>query len=375
MSGRQAAVWTLAMVWAAGMGGCANHTEQVQPVIVREIVVAADGSGDFKTVQGAIDSIQPGAPDQTIHVKPGAYTENIKIGHDKPPIRMYGDDAATTILTFNLQANVLGPDGKKIGTFKSSSTYAESDDFEADEITFANSTPRDIGQALAISCLGDRQIFRRCRFLGWQDTIYTNHGSSPAAEAPIPKPTTAPATQTAIVPATTEPVPSANRLYFEDCHIEGGVDFIFGNSTAVFNRCEIHSKRHGYLTAASTPKGVAYGYVFMDCKLTASPDVANGSVYLGRPWRQYANVVYLNCSMGPQISPDGWSIWKAAPNRIYTVRYAEFGSTGPGGSSEKRVKWSKQLSADEAAGITIEEVLSGSDHWNPAYSPSAGSGQ
>jgi pectinesterase len=374
MIGRTLAVWSIGAIWTLGAFGCAsssssNSTVSNVPKPAPEIVVAADGTGQFKTVQAAIDSIAPGSAPATIHIKPGTYTEHIAITHDKPSIRMYGDDAQTTILTFNLQANMLGPDGKKIGTFKTASVVIFADDFEADEITFANSTPRDVSQALAISCLGDRQIYRRCRFLGWQDTIYTNGGSSPGNEAPIPA---------GGAPAATQPVapaPSANRLYFEDSYVEGGVDFIFGNSTAVFNRCEIHSKRHGYLTAASTPRGVPFGYVFFDCKLTGTPDLKPGSVYLGRPWRQYANVVYLNCWMGPHISTDGWSPWKAAPNRIYTVRYAEYGSTGPGATPDKRVKWSKQLSADEAAAITIPAVIGSDDHWNPSSSPSGASAQ
>jgi pectin methylesterase-like acyl-CoA thioesterase len=344
--------WTLSlfgMFWLIAAGGCASH----------ELVVAADGTGQFTTVQSALDSIPSGGSNQvTIHVKPGIYTEAIVIDRNKPPIRIWGDAASATVLTFNLQANARGPDGKKIGTFKTASTVVQANDFEADEITFANSTPRDISQALAISCLADRQIYRRCRFLGWQDTIYTNGGPPPG---PVP-------TRTSFVPATAPLIPAtpyANRLYFEDCFIEGGVDFIFGNSTAVFNRCEIHSKRHGYLTAASTPHGVPFGYVFMNCKLTAAPDVINGTVYLGRPWREYANVVYLNCWMGPHISPAGWSEWKSAPQRIYTVRYAEYHSTGPGATPEHRVKWSHQLTDGEAGAITVESVLGGDDHWMP----------
>ena len=165
----------LGILWLAGAWGCASH----------ELVVAADGSGQFSTVQAAIDSIpQTTTNPVTIHVKPGIYTEAIVISRDKPPIRMRGDDANSTVLTFNRQANALGPDGKKLGTFRTASTVVQANDFEADEITFANSTPRDISQALAISCLGDRQIYRRCRFLGWQDTIYTNGGPPPGPVVP-----------------------------------------------------------------------------------------------------------------------------------------------------------------------------------------------
>jgi len=263
------------------------------------LVVASDGTG-FGTVQAAIDSIPDGSKQPvTIYIKPGKYTEQVRIGAGKPPIRMYGDDAQSTILTFNLEAKLNGPDGKPLGTFKTASTYVLANDFEADDLTFANSTPRDVSQALALAAQGDRQIYRRCRFIGWQDTLYTNGG---------PPPATAPSTQGSGNPLLwQQPLPPANRLYLEDCHIEGGVDFIFGNSTAVFRNCEIHSKRRGYLTAASTPQGVAYGYVFMNCKLTAGNGVRDGVVYLGRPWREYANVIYLNCEMGPQINAAGWS--------------------------------------------------------------------
>ncbi|MGA3067572.1 MAG: pectinesterase family protein [Tepidisphaeraceae bacterium] len=371
----RSAAFILAALSLIGAYGCASNQSTAvapQPAVapvppppppppaILQIVVAADGTGQFTTVQSAIDSINVKTPVE-IHIKPGTYKESIVFPRALPPTRIWGDDAATTVLTFNRQANQLGPDGKKIGTFRTASVVVQANDFEADQITFENSTPRDISQALAISCVGDRQIYRHCRFLGWQDTIYTNGGPGPG---PL---TTAPS-----LPAATEPVPvvpPANRLYFEDSYIEGGVDFIFGNSTAVFNRCEIHSKRKGYLTAASTTRGVLYGYVFMNCKLTAEPDVKDGSVYLGRPWRGYANVTYLNCIMGPQISPAGWSIWKSAPERIFTVLYNEYNSTGPGASPSTRVKWSHQLTAAQAAAITIPAVLAGDDNWDPKPTP------
>jgi pectinesterase len=342
--------WVTALVLAPIFGGCQSPTQTV-------FVTGPGGQQKFTSVQKAIDSIPSGGKDlYLVHIAPGIYKEQITITDDKPPIRMYGDDALTTVLTYDRQARMLGEDGKPIGTFRTSSTYIYANNFEADDLTFANSTPRDVSQALALSALGDKQIYRRCRLLGWQDTLFANGGN----HGPT-MPTSNPTGEKNVSGSAS---PTA-RQYFEDCYIEGGVDFIFGNSTAVFNRCLIYSKRRGHLTAADTPIGEAYGYVLMNCELRAAKEVKDGSVDLGRPWRDYANVVYLNCDMGSQITPLGWSEWKGFPYRDHTVRYAEYGSTGPGGDMSKRVKWAKILTSDEAAAVTIFSVLGGSDNWDP----------
>jgi len=302
-----------------------------QPAVDRQMVVAEDGSGEYRTVQAAVDAIPANnAGRVTVRIKPGTYAERVVIPRDKPNISFVGDDAAKTTLTYHLHARSLGADGRGVGTSGSTSTNVLADHFTAENLTFANSTPRDIAQALAISANGDRQIYRRCRFLGWQDTLYLGRG----------------------------------RQLFEDCYIEGGVDFIFGASTAVFLNCEIHSKRQGYLTAASTPKDAPYGYVFFNCRLTGAPDLRPASVYLGRPWRDYAHVLFLNCDMGPHIRNEGWHNWNQ-PNREKTARYGEFGSTGPGAKADGRVPWSRQLPEAEVKAITPQTVLAGRDRWNP----------
>src|SRR5262249_25441986 len=260
-----------------------------------------DGSGQYRTVQAAVDAIPAnnvGAV--TVHIKPGTYAERVIIPRDKPHIRFVGDDAAKTVLSYHLNARSLGPGGKDVGTSGSTSTNVMADDFTAENVTFANSTPRDVAQALALSAEGDRQVYRRCRFLGWQDTLYLGRG----------------------------------RQLFDDCYVEGGVDFIFGAATTAFLDCEIHSKRNGYLTAASTPKDTPYGFVFFNCRLTGD---AGLRVYLGRPWRDYANVLFLNCDMGLHIRPEGWHNW-SQPDREKTARYGEFGSRGPGAKLDSRVK-------------------------------------
>ena len=294
-----------------------------------ELVVAADGSAKYKSVQEAIMAVPAGSPDNPviIHIKPGTYKELIYIQREKRFFRLVGENALKTILTYDLNANLTGRDGKPIGTFRTPSTQIDADDFTAENITFENSAG-PVGQALAVRVDGDRVVFRNCRFLGWQDTILLNRG----------------------------------RQYFEDCYIEGHVDFIFGAATAFFEHCHIHCLRDGYITAASTPDNQPFGFVFSHCKITgASPSVRT---YLGRPWRAYSNVIYLNTEMSEVVRPEGWHNWNF-PEREKTARYAEFNNTGPGANPRARVAWSRQLTKSEAKAITVEKVLRGTDGWNP----------
>ncbi len=294
------------------------------------LYVAADGSAQFSSVQAAIMAVPMGTRENPviIHIAPGTYKELIYIQREKRFFKLVGENPTNTILTFNLNANMTNVDGKTIGTFKTPSTTIDPDDFTAENITFENSAG-PVGQALAIRVDGDRAVFRNCRFLGWQDTMFINRG----------------------------------RQYFENCYIEGHVDFIFGAATAWFEKCQIHALRDGYLTAASTPVDVPFGYVFNKCKLTSAPNV---KYFLGRPWRPYASTIFLNCEMSEGVRPQGWNDWGKTHN---TIRYAEFNSTGAGGNATNRVDWAQQLSADDAKKITIEKVLSGNDGWNPTMKP------
>ena len=303
------------------------------------ITVALDGSGQFKSVQEAIMSVPAGTKEKpvVINIKPGVYKELIYIQHEKRFFQLIGEEASKTILTYDLHANIIGPQtGKPIGTFRTPSTVIDADDFTAENITFENSAG-PVGQALAIRVDGDRAIFRRCRFLGWQDTVFLNRG----------------------------------RQYFEDCYIAGHVDFIFGAATAFFERCHIHCLRSGYITAASTYDYHPYGFVFSNCKITGeSPDV---KTYLGRPWRDYSAVVYLNSEMSDVVRPVGWHNWDL-PAREKTSRYAEFDSKGAGADVKSRVTWSRQLTKNEAKKFTVKSVLSGDDGWTPAVRVSATKG-
>jgi pectinesterase len=301
----------------------------VMATVQTELIVAADGSAKYRSVQEAVMAVPAGTRDNPviIRIKPGVYKELIYVQREKRFFHLIGEDASRTILTYDLHANIQGKDGKPIGTFRTPSTQIDADDFTAENITFENSSG-PVGQALAIRVDGDRVRFRNCRFLGWQDTILLNRG----------------------------------RHYFENCYIEGHVDFIFGGATAFFERCHIHCLKDGYITAASTPDNQSFGFVFSDCKITGTG--ANVKTYLGRPWRAFSSVIFLNTEMSAVIRPEGWHNWNF-PEREKTVRYAEFGSKGPGSSSQARVPWARQLSAREAGAITPEKVLGGADGWRP----------
>jgi len=323
--------WAGAVVLLMLLAGCRSVCElpaRKPPVWVTEVVVAQDGSGQFTNVQAAIMSVPMGYATNpvVIRIRPGIYKEQLYIQREKRFFHLIGEDAERTVLTFDLNANLKGLDGKPIGTFRTPSVYIDAEDFTAENLTFANSAG-PVGQALAIRIDADRAVFRKCRFLGWQDTILANRG----------------------------------RHYFEECYIEGHVDFIFGGATCWFERCQIHCLKDGYITAASTPDTNEFGYVFNRCEITGAPGAKS---YLGRPWRDFAATIFLQTAMGEVVRPEGWHNWgKVEKER--TTRYAEFGSRGAGANLERRVKWAKQLTAAEAEEITVEKVLRGADDWNP----------
>src|SRR6266550_4533154 len=293
-----------------------------------ELVVAADGSAKYKTVQEAVMAVPSGsaANPVIIRIRPGVYKELIYVQREKRFFKLIGENSEKTVLSYDLNANLIGKDGKPIGTFRTPSTMIDADDFTAENITFENSAG-PVGQALAIRVDGDRVVFRNCRFLGWQDTILLNHG----------------------------------RQYFADCYITGHVDFIFGAATAFFERCHMHCLKDGYITAASTPLEQPFGFVFSNCKVTGEVGV---KTYLGRPWRPFAGVAFLHTEMSEVVRPEGWHNWNF-PEREKTVRYAEFESKGPGGYRLARVRWVRQLTKTEARAVTLRKVLAGSDGWNP----------
>ncbi|WP_374165806.1 pectinesterase family protein [Arcticibacter sp. MXS-1] len=293
----------------------------------RHFTVAQDGSGDFKTVQEAINAVPDFRKVPTvIFIKNGVYKEKLILAPSKRMVRFVGESADKTILTYDDYAGKKNQFGEEKGTSGSASFYIYADDFSAENITFANSAG-PVGQAVAVWSAGDRMKFKNCRFLGFQDTLYTyGYGS---------------------------------RQYYTNCYIEGTVDFIFGSSTAIFNDCDIYCKKQGYVTAASTSDTTRYGYVFMNCRLKG--DAEENTFYLGRPWRPYAKVVFLNCELGKQIRQEGWHNWGKESNEK-TAYYAEYNNKGPGFKPKARVAWSHQLTKEEAKEYTIEKIFRG---WNP----------
>jgi pectinesterase len=261
---------------------------------------------------------------------------------NKPYLVFRGENAEKTILTY--AHNVNEPDPAAARGFNGTGVVIVANDFCAENITFQN-TSGDHGQALALRVNGDRAVFYHCRLLGWQDTLLLNGG----------------------------------RQYFRDCYLAGRVDFIYGAATAVFDRCEIHSKNGGHITAASTPQEQPFGFVFLDCRLTGDPapwvNPADGTLAnntprppkadLGRPWRDYANVAYLRCDLGDHIKPAGFGTWVGAEQREKTARYSEYKNTGPGAATAARLPWTHQLTDEQAQAYTVQNVLKGADGWNP----------
>ena len=289
------------------------------------IVVSRDGTGNFRTLQEAIESARAFMDyTVTIYVRNGVYKEKVIVPSWVENIDIIGEDRDKTIITYDDHANI-----NKMGTFRTYTVKVEGSDITFKNLTIENNAAQ-LGQAVALHTEGDRLKFINCRILGNQDTIYTGA--------------------------------KFTRLYFKDCYIDGTTDFIFGPSTALFEDCIIHSKRNSYVTAASTPKEAKYGYVFKHCKLTAEPGV--DKVYLGRPWRPYAYTLFIECELGKHIVPAGWHNWGKQSNEE-TARYMEYKNTGEGANASERVAWSKQLTKKEAEAVTVDAIFRTQSNWNP----------
>jgi len=289
------------------------------------IVVSRDGTGNFRTLQEAIESARAFMDyTVTIYVKNGVYKEKVIVPSWVENIDIIGEDRDKTIITYDDHANI-----NKMGTFRTYTVKVEGSDITFKNLTIENNAAQ-LGQAVALHTEGDRLKFINCRILGNQDTIYTGA--------------------------------KFTRLYFKDCYIDGTTDFIFGPSTALFEDCIIHSKRNSYVTAASTPKEAKYGYVFKHCKLTAEPGV--DKVYLGRPWRPYAYTLFIECELGKHIVSAGWHNWGKQSNEE-TARYMEYKNTGEGANASERVAWSKQLTKKEAEAVTVDAIFRTQSDWDP----------
>lgn len=286
------------------------------------LTVAADGSGNARSVQEAVDKVPAGNKTRClIRIKPGVYNEQIKVPANKPFVSFVGESTEETLLTFKLSNKEAG------STSAAYATYIGGHDFHAQNITFENSF--GVGsQAVAVLVEADRAVFKNCRFLGWQDTLYAKNG----------------------------------RQYYRNSYVEGHVDYIFGQAAAVFENCRIHSKADGYIAApmrfaATEPSG----FVFLNSTITS--EKTDKGVYLGRPWRDYGRTVFINTKMDAQIRPEGWHHW--LPEREKTAYFAEYGSTGKGANADARVAWAKKLADADLKQFSVGYFLRGRDGWDP----------
>lgn len=303
------------------------------PPYPKSLTVAQDGSGDYKTIQEAVNAVRDLSQEVvTIHIKPGIYHEKLIIPSWKTKVFLLGESNSNTIITNNDYSGKDYPPGKeqfgraKFSTYTSFTMEVLGNDFRAENLTIENTAGR-VGQAVALHVEGDRVVIKNCRMLGNQDTLFANTENS--------------------------------RQYYQDCYIEGTTDFIFGEATVVFQNCTIKNLTNSYITAAATTPRQAYGFVFFDCKLIA--DSAATKCYLGRPWRPNAKTVFIRTEMGKHILPVGWDNWGKSENE-QTVTYAEYGSYGEGAVISSRTSWSKQLMKKEVKGYTLEKIFK---NWTP----------
>lgn len=302
------------------------------------ITVAQDGSGNYKTIQEAVNSVRDlGQQRVRIYIKKGIYKEKLVIPTWKSNISLIGEGAESTIISGNDYSGKPVPSGKdgfglaKYSTYTSYTVLVQGNDVTLEHLTIENTAGR-VGQAVALHVEGDRIVVRNCHILGNQDTLYTAKEES--------------------------------RQYYDHCLIEGTTDFIFGEATCVFQSCTIRSLTNSFITAAAQRPGQEFGYVFFDCKLIATPEAQK--VYLGRPWRSYAKTVFIRTQMGAHIIPEGWHPWpgdKMFPDKEKTAFYAEYESSGDGAKMKERVQWAKQLSGKEVKKYTLKNIFHSETEW------------
>lgn len=328
-------------------------------------IVSKNRPDAFTTISEALASVKDQKEEILIYIEPGTYEEKVTV--DQPFITLEGEDAKSTIITYGDFANDTMPDQSKRGTFRSYTMFLDAHDITLKNLTIENSAfPRSkAGQAIALYADGDRLLIENCILKSYQDTLFTG---------PLPP--------TVIQPGGfVGPKEFAPRImgrhYYRNCYICGDIDFIFGSATAYFEDCEIASvysevlpeteecktPTYGYVTAASTPEGTTYGYVFNRCNFTST--CPKRSVYLGRPWRDYAKTIIMNSYLGPHIKEEGFHDWNKQ-NAHDSMYYAEYHNLGEGYTPLKRAPYIHQLTDEEAALYTPQKVLASNDGWNPA---------
>jgi len=319
------------------IGLVAARIALAQDVHVRvspDVKSGIEGTTEFPTIQMAMDHHpfagvgNDGKPGRVyIEIAPGIYRERVIVTQNHTNITLVGEGASPedVVITNSLNAKQAG------GTFFTETVEINGDGFEAENLTFENAAG-NTGQAVAAAVWADRAVFKRCRFLGHQDTLFADYG----------------------------------RQYYVDSYIEGGVDFIFGNAAAVFDRTEIHANGPGYLTAQSrTSPDQSTGFVIIDSKVTSGipPDTPRKTISLGRPWRPFSRVVYIHTELPANVVPEGFNLWGRS-NETPQAFYGEYKSTGPGANAAARAPWTHQLTAREAAQFAPKVYLAGRDHWD-----------
>lgn len=285
-----------------------------------ELYVAVDGTGDYTSIQKAIDDTKC-FPNKriTIFIKSGTYDEKVKLHSWNSNVTLRGENTETTIITWSDCFDLI--DRGRNSTFHTATLLIEGDNTKVENLTIINAAG-EVGQAVALAVIADRVSVKNCKIIGHQDSLYAAGSNA--------------------------------RQWYYRCHIEGTTDFIFGEATAYFESCTIHSKKDSYITAASTPLGRKFGFVFYDCTLTAAIGVTQ--VYLGRPWRDYAKTAFIGCTMDDHIVSVGWDNWSESSTEKTTF-FAEYGNKGPGANISNRVAWSHQLSKKEAKKYSKQNVL------------------
>lgn len=311
-----------ALTGGAATGGATSGgagTTTLCPGASKTLTVAKDGTGQYTTVQAAINAVASGNSSLIqVSVKAGTYDEQVTI--NKPFVCLTGESATSTIITHTIDTSIV----------TGGTVLLTGNDFSAANITFQNSAPAESAQRVALMAKGSRQQFYNCRFISYQDTLYNNTGTQ----------------------------------YFKNCYIQGNTDYIFGDATAVFDNCSIYSITQGTaVTAPRTPQGTTYGFVFIGGSLTASAATGTGRVHLGRPWGPYAAAAFINVSLGSHIIAAGWTTMSG--NDLTNTRFWEYKSTGTGANTSNATRSTRQLSDAQAANYTVKNVLA---PWVPGYS-------
>ena len=332
---------------------------------IYELRVSRAASGAYPTISDALaatDQLYPDAEQAvTIHIDPGEYRERVEI--HRPHVTLAGETADSVRIVGSLGAKMPSEDGSGVdgtlGTFRTYTVLVDADDVRLENLTIVNDAGdgREVGQAIALYADGDRLVVDACCITGRQDTLFLG---------PLPPREVKPGGF--MGPKQFAPR-RVGRHYFRRCRIEGDVDFIFGGARAYFEGCEIRSLNrdmdvNGYVTAASTPEGEPYGFVFHGCSFTALDDVAPDSVYLGRPWREWAQTVLIDCWLGQHIKREGWWDWNK-PAAHERARYVGASLHGPAGDAAGWAPWARELDATAAARYAREQVLAGADGWDP----------